>query len=44
MVGRFKKAGQEWRRKGDPEKVKLHDFVDSKNGKAIPYGVYDLNR
>jgi len=42
LVGEFKNAGREWRRRGEPEKVKVHDFPDKKLGKAIPYGVYDL--
>jgi len=42
LVGEFKNAGQEWRPKGEPEKVNVHDFPDKKLGKAIPYGVYDL--
>ena len=42
LVGRFKNIGQEWRPQGDPEKVNVHDFLDSKKGKAIPYGVYDI--
>ena len=44
LVGEFKNAGQEWQRKGEPEKVKVHDFPDKKLGKAIPYGVYDMAR
>jgi hypothetical protein len=42
LVGEFKNAGQEWNPKGQPPKVKTHDFPDKKLGKAIPYGVYDL--
>jgi hypothetical protein len=42
LVGEFYNAGREWRPKGDPVKVKVHDFPDKKLGKAIPYGVYDL--
>jgi len=42
LVGEFKNAGQEWHPKGEPQKVKTHDFPDKKLGKAIPYGVYDL--
>src|SRR5271166_5279009 len=42
LVGEFKNAGQEWQPKGEPEKVKVHDFPDPELGKAIPYGVYDL--
>ena len=42
LVGEFKNAGQEWQPRGQPQKVKVHDFPDKKLGKAIPYGVYDL--
>ena len=35
-------GGREWRPKGEPEAVKVHDFVDPELGKAIPYGVYDM--
>jgi hypothetical protein len=44
LVGRFKNGGQQWRPKGNPERVNVHDFPDPKNGKAIPYGVYELGR
>jgi len=44
LVGRFKNGGEQWRPKGRPESVKVHDFLDPKKGKAIPYGVYDLGR
>src|SRR3990170_3443815 len=44
LVGNFKNAGREWRPKGTPEPVKVHDFIIKENGKAIPYGVYDLTR
>jgi hypothetical protein len=42
LVGAFKKGGREWRPKGSPERVNVHDFIDKELGKAIPYGVYDL--
>ncbi len=42
LVGDFKNGGQEWRPKGKPEEVRVHDFLDRQKGKAIPYGVYDL--
>lgn len=42
LVGEFKNAGRELRPKGDPEKVRVHDFVVPELGKANPYGVYDL--
>lgn len=44
LVGDFKNAGREWRPRGQPEEVRVHDFIDRRKGKAIPYGVYDLGR
>jgi Rhodopirellula transposase DDE domain len=38
----YKNAGREWRPKGSPERVGVHDFPDPDLPKAIPYGVYDL--
>ena len=43
-VGDFRNAGREWERKGEPVRVRMHDFVDPVLGKATPYGVYDLCR
>jgi hypothetical protein len=42
LVGDFKNGGREWRPKGKPEEVRVHDFRDKKLGKVIPYGVYDV--
>ncbi len=44
LVGEFKNAGKEWLPQGHPTKVRVHDFLIPENGKAIPYGVYDLTR
>lgn len=41
-VGDFKNGGREWRPRGEPEEVRVHDFPDDTLGKAIPYGVYDM--
>jgi transposase len=41
-LGKMKNPGRTYRRKGDPEKVKTHDFPDKTLGKAVPYGVYDI--
>ena len=41
-IGDFCNAGKEYRKKGDPEKVRTHDFKDKELGKVTPYGVYDL--
>lgn len=40
-VGEYKNNGREWRPKGNPELVKVYDFVDKKLGKVSPYGIYD---
>jgi hypothetical protein len=42
LVGDFKNGGREWRPRGRPEEVRVHDFLDKTLGKAIPYGVYDM--
>jgi hypothetical protein len=42
LVGDFKNAGREWRPQGDPEEVRVHDFLIKKLGRAVPYGIYDL--
>jgi Rhodopirellula transposase DDE domain len=42
LVGDFKNNGREWRPQGDPEQVRVHDFLIEELGRAIPYGVYDL--
>jgi transposase len=42
LVGDFKNNGKELRPKGDPEKVRVHDFVIPELGRAAPYGVYDV--
>ena len=42
LVGDFRNAGREWRPKGSPEEVRVHDFVIPELGRAAPYGVYDI--
>lgn len=42
LVGNYRNAGREWRPKGDPRRVKVHDFEDTQLGKVAPYGVYDV--
>src|SRR5262245_66045934 len=39
LVGNFKNNGREWSPKGEPELVKVHDFIDPK----LPYGAYDIH-
>lgn len=43
-LGNLKNAGQTWEPKGKPREVDTHDFPDPRKGKAVPYGVYDLDR
>jgi hypothetical protein len=43
VLGNRKNAGRIYRPKGKPQEVDMHDFPDAKLGKAIPYGVYDLD-
>ena len=42
LIGEFKNNGREWRKKGKPVEVNIHDFADPTLGKVIPYGVYDI--
>jgi len=42
LVGNYKNGGTDYRPKGTPQRVKVHDFVDQELGKAVPYGVYDV--
>jgi hypothetical protein len=44
LVGDFKNNGREWRPKGIPRQVRVHDFIIPQKGKVAPYGVYDLTR
>ena len=42
LVGNFKNAGSDYRPKGNPRRVNVHDFEDKELGKVVPYGVYDV--
>ncbi len=42
LVGEFANGGTEYQPRGEPVRVKVHDFIDRELGRAIPYGVYDL--
>jgi len=44
LVGRYYNKGRRWLPKGEPEEVKIHDFIDPEEPKAIPYGIYDVAR
>jgi hypothetical protein len=42
LVGQYASGGREWRPRGEPVRVRDHDFPDPARGTAIPYGIYDL--
>ena len=42
LVGEFKNGGSDYRPKGGPRRVKVHDFEDKALGKVVPYGVYNV--
>ena len=44
LIGNFKNNGKEWRAKGKNEIVNVYDFKNLADGKAAPYGVYDMIR
>jgi hypothetical protein len=41
-IGEYKNNGQEWTQIKNPKEVNVYDFIDKTNGKASPYGVYDI--
>lgn len=42
LIGNFKNTGKEWHPKGKNETVNVYDFKNLSDGKAAPYGVYDI--
>jgi len=42
LLGNFKNNGREWQAKGEDTCVNVYDFASLADGKAIPYGIYDL--
>jgi transposase len=42
LLGQFKNNGREWQAKGEETRVNVYDFLSLADGKAIPYGIYDL--
>jgi transposase len=43
LIGNYKNNGKEWEKVKNPTEVNVYDFIDKTNGKASPYGVYDVN-
>jgi hypothetical protein len=42
LIGNFKNNGTAWTPKGEAIDVEAYDFINLSDGKAIPYGVYDI--
>jgi predicted DNA-binding protein (UPF0251 family) len=42
QLGPYHREGASWRRKGDPVKVRDHDFPERGAVTAVPYGIYDI--
>ncbi len=42
LIGNFKNNGSEWQAKGQDTTVNVYDYRSIADGKAIPYGIYDL--
>ena len=42
LIGEYKNNGQEWSQVRNPTEVNVYDFIDKTNGKASPYGIYDI--
>ena len=42
LLGHYRNGGSDYRPKGEPERVNVHDFADKNLGKVVPYGVYDI--
>jgi Rhodopirellula transposase DDE domain len=40
LIGNFKNAGRVWSQ--EAEAVNVHDFLSDAQGRAVPYGVYDV--
>ena len=44
VLGNLKNPGKTYRQSKSPVKVATHDFPSKELGKAVPYGVYDIDR
>src|SRR3989344_556534 len=44
LIGNFKNNGRAWQPTGENTVVNVYDFKNLSDGKAVPYGVYDVIR
>jgi transposase len=42
LIGQFKNQGREWQARGQETAVNVYDYLSIADGKAVPYGIYDL--
>ena len=42
LIGNFQNPGKEWKPPGEVDEVNVYDFLSDAEGKAIPYGIYDM--
>jgi hypothetical protein len=42
LIGNFKNNGREWQAKGEETTVNVYDYLSLADGKAVPYGIYDV--
>jgi len=42
LIGNFKNQGRDWQPKGKNTVVNVYDFESIADGKAVPYGIYDI--
>lgn len=44
LVGNFTNKGREYHKKGEAPEVNAYDFLSLAEGKATPYGIYDIQK
>ena len=44
LIGEFKNSGKKWGKRGEFNEVNVYDFPSLAEGKAIPYGTYDVHK
>ncbi len=42
LLGQFRNNGREWQAQGQEITVNVYDYLSLADGKAVPYGIYDL--
>ena len=44
LIGAFRNSGRSWHPQGKAPRVNVHDFPHLGQGKAVPYGTYDIGK